>query len=68
MGLSASFEYGTPWAFHVTFFQSLAETSVYGTVMILRFHTDSSRQTVQIQIRLLLKEQSDPALHCLPFH
>ena len=25
-------------------------------------------QTVQIQIRLLLKEQSDQGLHCLPFY
>ena len=25
-------------------------------------------QTVQTQIRLLLKEQSDQGLHCLPFH
>ena len=25
-------------------------------------------QTVQTQIRLLLKEQSDLGLHCLPFH
>ena len=25
-------------------------------------------QTVQAQIRLLLKEQSDQGLHCLPFH
>ena len=27
-----------------------------------------SRQTVQTQIRLLLKEQSDQGLHCLPMH
>ena len=25
-------------------------------------------QTVQTQIRLLLKVQSDQGLHCLPFH
>ena len=25
-------------------------------------------QTVQTQIRLLLEEQSDQGLHCLPFH
>ena len=27
-----------------------------------------SRQTVQTQIRLLLEEQSDQGLHCLPSH
>ena len=27
-----------------------------------------SGQTVQTQIRLLLEEQSDQGLHCLPFH
>ena len=37
------------------------------TVMILRFRTDMPGQTVQTQIRLLLKEQSDQGLHCLPF-
>ena len=34
------------------------------TVMVLSFRTDRSRQTVQIQIRLLLEEQSDQGLHC----
>ena len=29
---------------------------------------DISEQTVQTQIRLLLKEQSDLGLHCLSFH
>ena len=38
------------------------------TVMILSFRTDRPRQTVQTQIRLLLEEQSDQGLHCLPFH
>ena len=38
------------------------------TVMILSFRTGRSRQTVQTQIRLLLEEQSDQGLHCLPFH
>ena len=38
------------------------------TVMILSFRTDMPGQTVQTQIRLLLEEQSDQALHCLPFH
>ena len=37
------------------------------TVMILSFRTDRSEQTVQTQIRLLLEEQSDQGLHCLPF-
>ena len=35
--------------------------------MILSFRTDKPGQTVQIQIRLLLEEQSDQGLHCLPF-
>ena len=38
------------------------------TVMILSFQTDMPGQTVQTQIRLLLEEQSDQGLHCLPFH
>ena len=38
-----------------------------GTVMILSFRTDRPGQTVQTQIRLLLEEQSDQGLHCLPF-
>ena len=33
--------------------------------MILSFLTDRSGQTVQTQIRLLPKEQSDQGLHCL---
>ena len=37
------------------------------TVMILSFRTDMPEQTVQTQIRLLLEEQSDQGLHCLPF-
>ena len=37
------------------------------TVMIISFRTDWSGQTVQTQIRLLLDEQSDQGLHCLPF-
>ena len=39
-----------------------------GTVMILSFLTYRSGQTVQTQLRLLLKEQSDQGLHCLLFH
>ena len=38
------------------------------TVMIQNFRTDRSGQTVQTQIRLLLVEQSDQGLHCLPLH
>ena len=37
------------------------------TIMIQSFQTDRSGQTVQIQIRLLLEEQSDQSLHCLLF-
>ena len=37
------------------------------TVMILSFRTNRPWQTVQTQIRLLLEEQSDEGLHCLPF-
>ena len=37
------------------------------TVLFLSFRTDRSGQTVQTQIRLLLEEQSDQGLHCLPF-
>ena len=37
------------------------------TVMILSFRTDRPGQTVQTHIRLLLEEQSDQGLHCLPF-
>ena len=36
-------------------------------IMILSFRTDMPGQTVQTQIRLLLEEQSDQGLHCLPF-
>ena len=41
--------------------------SAIHTVMILSFRTDMPWQTVQTQIRLLLEEQSDQGLHCLPF-
>ena len=37
-------------------------------VIILNFRTNSSGQTMQTQIRLLLEEQSDQGLHCLLFH
>ena len=36
--------------------------------MILSFGTDRSGQTVLTKIRLLLEEQSDQGLHCLPFN
>ena len=42
-------------------------TADLNTVMILSFRTDRPGQTVQTQIRLLLEEQSDQGLHCLPF-
>ena len=46
-----------------------SETKVLSTtVMTLNIWTDRSGQTVQTQIRLLLKEQSDQGLHCLLFH
>ena len=37
------------------------------TLMIQSFRADMPGQTVQTQIRLLLEEQSDQGLHCLPF-
>ena len=40
---------------------------IESTVMILSFRADRPGQTVQTQIRLLLEEQSDQGLHCLPF-
>ena len=42
--------------------------TVRTTVIILIFWTDRSGQTVQTQIRLLLKEQSYQGLHCLLFN
>ena len=38
------------------------------TVKILYTGIDKLEQIVQIQIRLLLQEQSDQDLHCLSFH
>ena len=38
------------------------------TVIILNIGTDRSEQTVQTQIRLLLKEQSDQGLLCFLFY
>ena len=45
----------------------ITENSWKTTVMILSFRTDVPGQTVQTQTRLLLEEQSDQGLHCLPF-
>ena len=47
-------------------FFALFHTIMASTVMILSFRTDMPGQTVQTQIRLLLEEQSDQGLHCLP--
>ena len=41
---------------------------ITATVMVISFQTDRSRQTVQTQIRLLLREQSEQGLQCLQFH
>ncbi|MEW8547161.1 MAG: hypothetical protein AB2693_26925, partial [Candidatus Thiodiazotropha sp.] len=38
------------------------------TVKIVYIGTDGPLQTLQTQITLLSKEQSDQGLHCLPFH
>ena len=42
--------------------------TIISSVIILRFRMNRSGQTVQTHIRLLLEEQSDQCLHCLPFH
>ena len=47
--------------------ETLTISTMAYTVMILSFRTDMPGQTVQTQIRLLLEEQSDQGLHCLPF-
>ena len=52
--------------------QDPAESSI-NMINVLKFCTPKflikrSMQPVQTQIRLLLKEQSDLGLHCLPFH
>ena len=44
-----------------------SDRRIFCTVMILCFRTDSSGQTVQTQIRLLLEKQSDQRVHCLQF-
>ena len=41
---------------------------IFSTAMILSFWTEMPGKSVQTQIRLLLEEQSDQGLHCLPFH
>ena len=40
---------------------------LYSVLQIYCNDTDRSGQIVQTQIRLLLEEQSDQGLHCLPF-
>ena len=42
--------------------------AIWSKTMNLNFRTNMSRQKVQTQIRLLLEEQSDQGLHCLPLH
>ena len=46
----------------------IARTTLTYTVMTLSLQSDGSWQKVQTQIRLLLEEQSDHGLHCLPIH
>ena len=48
-------------------YEGLSLGKFSSTVMIVSFRTDRPGQTVQTQIRLLLEEQSDQGLHCLPF-
>ena len=48
--------------------ESSASVSCFHTIKTLCVRTNRSGQTVKTQIRLLLKEQSDQGLHCLPFH
>ena len=52
--------------------QSDKSLHILHTVNVLKFPTPVANkmayETVQTQIRLLLKEQSDQGLHCLPFH
>ena len=48
--------------------KSRLNTKFWCTVMNLSFWTDRSGQTVQIQIRLLLEEQSDQGLRCSVFY
>ena len=42
--------------------------SDYSTVILLSIGTDRFEQTMQTQIRLLQREQSDQGLHCLTFN
>ena len=52
---------------YLKFYTVLGASDNRHTVMILSFRTDMPGQTVQTQIRLLLEEQSDQGLNCLPF-
>ena len=47
---------------------SKCASSTHYTIRILGTGADRSEQIVQTQIRLLLKDQSDQGLHCLPVH
>ena len=53
-----------PFKPQVLLYERQPEIQAVSTVKILSFRTDSFRQTVQSQIRLLLEEQSDQGLHC----
>ena len=51
----------------IQLFRHAVWACIFTTVIFPSFQTDRSGQTVQTQIRLLLKEQSDQGLHCLQF-
>ena len=59
--------YSVYWATKLNLTGALLGLLIHYNVMILSFWTDMPGQTVQTQIRLLLEEQSDQGLHCLPF-
>ena len=55
---------------NICFHGELREIYQYGKgpkISTLKFPSEWHIQTVQTQIRLVLKEQSDLGLHCLPF-
>ena len=50
---------------------NMAAITEYGETqnfILIKLPYEKSEQTMQTQIRLLLQEQSDQGLHCLPFH
>ena len=55
-----------PQLIFVSYTQTVTQKAT--TIIIGNIGTDSSEQTVQTKIRLLLKKQSDQGLRCLPFH